>query len=86
MLATLCAALVHAFAQPFQCFPTVAGDVGVFGIGQAVEVGPQEDKPFIGHHMQSFVNALRILAGQRLPEPLQCLSFTQSPQGSTRRY
>jgi hypothetical protein len=59
------------FAQALQRFAGAQGDFHVIGIRQAIEVRPQQKDPFMANGVNCFMNALGILAGERLPEPLQ---------------
>ena len=75
-------ASIHVLAQPFQRFAGMMGHVGVFGVGQAVEVGPEQRQALGGDRLDRFVDALRVFTGQRLAEPLQRLPFAQAGQGA----
>ena len=77
----LFALVFHLLAQPLQGLAGVVGHVGVLGVGQAVEVGPEQGQALGGDHLDRLVDALGVLAGQRLAEPLQRLPFAQAGQG-----
>src|SRR5439155_17750999 len=51
---------IHLLGQPLQCFAGVEGDVGIVGVGEAVEVGPQQRQAFGGHDLDAFVNGAAV--------------------------
>src|SRR5438128_8643489 len=57
-------------------------DVGVFGVGEAVEVRPQQRQTLGGDSLDRLMNAVRIFARQRLSEPLQRLPLAKSSERS----
>jgi len=59
----------------------MVGHVGILGVGEPVEIGPQERQILNRDGLDGVVDALRIFAGQRLPEPRQRLPFAQARQG-----
>src|SRR5687767_4708844 len=72
---------VEFLAQSLQGLAGVVGNVGVLGVGEAVEVGPQQRQALQGNKLDRLVDALRVLAGKCLSEPVQGLPFTQPRQG-----
>ena len=74
---------IQIFAEALEGFAGMKRNVGVFGVGQAIEVGPEQHDGFIGHHLDRLVNPMPIVAGQSLAEPCQGLALAQPCQGST---
>ena len=72
------------FAEPFQRFPSAVGNVGVVGVGQIVEIRPEERDPLVGYDLNRLEGPLRLLAGEELPEPLQRLAFTEPGKRAPR--
>jgi hypothetical protein len=68
----------EVFAEAFQGFAGVVGDVGVFGVGEVVEIGPEKSQAFAGNHLHRVVNPLRILARQGKAEAVQGLSLAEA--------
>ncbi len=81
----LAVAVLHVLAQPFQGLAGVVGHVAVLGVGEAVEVRPEQRQALDGDGLDRLVDALRVLAGQRLAEPLQRLALAQAGQGRAGR-
>src|SRR4051794_5792658 len=73
---------VEFLAQSFQGLARVVGDVGVLGVGEAVEVRPQQGQALQGDELDRLVDALRVLAGERLAEPVQGLALAEPGQSS----
>src|SRR5262249_43404012 len=61
------------------------GNVGVFGVGQTVEVGPEHDDGLGGHDLNGRVDLVVVIASERLAEPGKGLALTQSCEGGAGR-
>src|SRR5262249_62364889 len=72
------AAAAQLLAEAFEGFARVVGDVEVLGVGKAVEVGPQQHDRLAGDDLNCLVDALRVLGGQRLAEPLERLPLPET--------
>ena len=78
--------MFHVLEELFDRLAGVVGDVEVLGVRQPVEVGPQERQPLRGHELDALVDAARVLAGERLAEPLQRLPFAQPGEAESEDY
>src|SRR5437016_10958458 len=73
---------VEFLAQPLQGLARVVSDVSILGVGKAVEVRPEQSQSLQGDELNRLMNPLRVLAGERLAEPVQGLTLAQPRQGS----
>ena len=68
----------EVFAEAFEGFAGVVGDVGVFGVGEAVEIGPEKSQAFAGNHLHRVVNPLGVLTRQSKTEAVQGLALAEA--------